>query len=57
MQQALFDIEHYKLVIQYHEERARHHIREANEYAKDAKVAFNVQLKLAYPLPDDEAAA
>jgi hypothetical protein len=54
MQQALFDVPHYEYTIQYHEERARHHIRESNEYAKDLKVRYDVQYDLAFVLPDDQ---
>jgi len=53
MQQALFDIQHYNYTIQFHEERARHHIKESNEYAKDLKSRYDVQYELAFPLAED----
>jgi hypothetical protein len=59
MQQELFDVEHYNQTIKFHEDRARHHIVEANEYAKDLKNRYTVQYELAFPMPDaeDEEAA
>lgn len=57
MQQQLFEVAHYKQVINYHVERAKHHIGEAHEYAKDLKARYAVQVKLPFPPPAEEKAA
>lgn len=53
MQQSLFDISQYKQVISFHNARARHHIVEAHEYAKDLKARHSVQIELPFPIPED----
>jgi hypothetical protein len=57
MQQELFEVAHYKQVIQYHVDRAKHHINEAHEYAKDLDHRYSVQIELPFPLPAEERAA
>lgn len=51
MQQSLFDVSQYKQVISFHNARARHHIVEAHEYAKDLKARHSVQIE--FPIPKD----
>jgi len=57
MQQALFEVAHYKQVINYHVDRAQHHITEAHEYAKDLDHRYRVQVELPFPPPAEERAA
>lgn len=46
-QELLFDIEDYRQVASYHNDRSRYHRRMAAGYKTRCKKRFNVQLKLA----------
>lgn len=47
-QEALFDVEDYRQVVQYHTERASHHRRMATGYARRCEEKLGVQLRLGF---------
>ncbi len=57
MQVALFDVEHYRQVIDYNIKCAQHFIREAYHYQKELRERYGKQVKLPFDAPAEEAVA
>jgi hypothetical protein len=47
-QEALFDVEDYRQVVHYHNDRSDYHAKKAESYAARCQKRFNVQLTLPF---------